>query len=282
MKMTEKNGFTIVELMIALLISGIVMGSIGTLFVSYQKQQTLQGEVTEMQQEVRVALEIATREIRHAGHDTTAANTAGAGFVVATPFRLQFTMDLTDNAGTGAPDGDVADANEDVTYSFAAADDAGDNGIADAGVAAFGRNSGGGLQDISSNIHAIAFAYATDRTSNGMLELNGVSNEVIWAVPDGGGGWIDLDTDGSGVIDAVDGQVVVVPGMLADATQLQQIRAVKVWILARTSRGDAGYIDNVNYKVGANLINPSVVNANDNFRRRLMTVDVRCRNMGLQ
>lgn len=279
MKIRNRNGFTIVELMIALLIGGIVMGSLGTLYVSYQRQQTLQEEVTEMQQEVRVALEIATREIRHAGHDTTAANTAGAGFVVASPVRLQFTMDLSDGAG-GDPDGDVADPNEDVTYSFSAADDADDNGIADlgvGGVADFGRNTGGGLQALSSNIHAIAFAYAYDSNNDGMLELNAISNEVIWAVPDGGGNWIDLDTDSSGVIDAVDGQVVMLPNMLADATQLQEIRAVKVWILARTSRNDPAYTDNVSYKVGPNLINP-----NDNFRRRLMTVDIRCRNMGLQ
>lgn len=277
MKNLGKKGFTIVELMIALLIAGIVMGSLGSLYVSYQKQQTLQEEVTEMQQEARVALEIVAREIRHAGHDTTQANTAGAGFVVATPFRLQFTMDLGDGAG-GDPDGDVADANEDVTYSFAAAGDADDDGIADAGAAAFSRNTGGGLQDISTNIHAIAFAYAYDNNNDGMLELNAITNEVIWAIPDGVGNWTDLDFDNSGVIDAADGGIGFLPALgPADAAQLQQIRAVKIWILARTSRTDPEYTDNVNYKVGANLINP-----NDNFRRRLMTVDIRCRNMGLQ
>jgi len=57
---------------------------------------------------------------------------------------------------------------------------------------------------------------------------------------------------------------------------MSRIRAVRIWILARTRVPRPGYTDNSTYKVGRR-----VITASDNFRRRLLTTTVKCRNMGI-
>lgn len=283
MNIANAKGFTLVELMIALLLSSLVLAAVGMAFRSQQQSYTAQEEIAEMQQELRAGIEIITRELRNAGHDMTPNKTANAGFIVATPFRVQFTMDLGDGAG-GDPDGDLLDADENITLSLVA--DANDDGIADAAISDLGRDSGGGLQGLVTSIHAIAFAYAYDNNSDGAIEVKSVGgvDQIIWAVPDGAGNWIDLDISGDGNIDNNDPIPPVIAAalaagtpLLASAGQLNEIRAVRVWILARASRFDPEYTDPNIYKVGANVI-PA---PNDNFRRRLLTANVRCRNMGI-
>lgn len=291
MNFRTQKGFTLVELMIALLLSSLVLISLGVAFQSQQESYTAQEEVAEMQQELRAGLEIITREIRNAGHDMTPNKTAGAGFVVAGPFRVQFTMDIT-GAG-GDPDGDLTDADEDVTYALsgdANADGQPDaprfidvDGIANGGAVTLARDTGGGLQDLVTGIHALGFAYSysdgdgdNNGVADGLVEMKpiGLDQQVVWAVPNGAGGWTDLDTNNDGIIDAND--VAPVSG-LATAAQRDDIRAVRIWILARSSRPDPDYTDGNTYKVGANVI----AAPNDNFRRRLLTANVRCRNMGI-
>lgn len=289
MKIANVKGFTLVELMVALLLSSLVLAAVGLTFRSQQKSYIAQEEVAEMQQELRAGMEIITREIRNAGHDMTPNKTTNAGFVVASPFQVQFTMDLGDGAG-GDPDGDIADADENVAYALsgdANADGIPDvprfadiDGTADGGVITLGRNTGGGLQDLVTNIHAIGFAYAFDSDDDGQLETYNTGagvTQIIWAVPDAAGdltplGNLDQDIDGD--IDSDDVSPVL---GTANATALTRIRAVRIWILARASRADPSYTDASPYKVGANVIGAP----NDNFRRRLLTANVRCRNMGI-
>ncbi|MFH0781614.1 MAG: PilW family protein [Pseudomonadota bacterium] len=280
MKTNSQKGFTLVELMIALFLSGILLAGLGVAFKSQQDVYIAQEEVAEMQQEIRAGLEIMLREIRNAGHDIDPAKlTAGVGFSVAGPFQIQFAMDLTGSA-TGDPDGDILDANENVAYRLSTDVDA--NGITDAGALdqSLGRDTGGGLQPLTNNIHALGFAYAYDSNGDGVLETKvvGGTNSVIWAVPNAAGTtWVDLDNNGDGIIDANDADPLPATIGLADATRRSQIRAVRIWILARVSRADRSYTDTNTYKVGVNRINAP----NDNFRRRLLTANVRCRNMGI-
>ncbi|MBU1564059.1 MAG: PilW family protein [Proteobacteria bacterium] len=292
MKITNQKGFTLVELIIALFLSAIVLAGMSTFFRSQQDTYIAQEEVAEMQQEIRAGLEIISRELRNTGHDMTPNKTAGAGFVVASPFQIQFTMDLIGTPVTNDPDGDILDANENMAFRLVT--DADNNGVTDVGAAnlSLGRDNGvGGLQDLISNVNAIGFAYAYDNNADGVLEnkVVGAANQVIWAVPNGAGAWIDIDTNADGVIDATD--AAPAPVGVATAAQLGQIRAVRIWILARASRTDPKYTDGNIYKVGANVINfpantingvLSVPPLEVNFRRRLLTANVRCRNMGIQ
>ncbi|OQX14747.1 MAG: hypothetical protein BWK76_14185 [Desulfobulbaceae bacterium A2] len=314
----KEKGFTLVEMMISLAVGGIALGVVYMIFTTQQRSYIAQEEVVEMQQEQRMAMEIMAREIRNAGSNpqgiaATAAPGNGCGdepvpfatprttggkprISVAGPFRIKFSMDLDAGCGcTGAGDmdldagSDCTGAGENVTFRFANTVDADGNGIADAGADDIGRDTGANPQPLASNVQAIGFAYAYDSNADGLLEVDG-GGRTIWAVPNAAGDtWFSLDTDNNGVIDENDPPPVSFG--LADDTLLDQIRAVRIWLLVRASRPDPSFLHNamrdqagnpVRYKVGVNVIDPTQGNAiADHFRRRLLDASVRCRNLGL-
>jgi prepilin-type N-terminal cleavage/methylation domain-containing protein len=61
-------GFTLVELMIAVAISGIIFVAIYQMLISQRKSFSLQNDITEMQQTVRASETMMVREIRMAGY----------------------------------------------------------------------------------------------------------------------------------------------------------------------------------------------------------------------
>jgi len=62
-------------------------------------------------------------------------------------------------------------------------------------------------------------------------------------------------------------------------TSILQIRSVEITLLARTGRGDRGFQNNTVYtnRPGDNIF----VATGDNFRRKLLTTCITCRNLGL-
>lgn len=144
-------GFSLIELLIAIAISGIVLGAVSSLFIMQNKSYSVQEQVAEMQQNARAAMDIMTREIRTAGCDP--GGSANAGIVSATSSSINFTQDTNG-------DGDTADANENITYSF----------YTSSGIQKIGRNTGGGNQPVAENIQSLAFAY---------LDSNGNPTAVI-------------------------------------------------------------------------------------------------------
>ena len=64
----KKNGVTLIELLIALVLSSILTAALYRAFISQQKTYTVQDQVAEMQQNIRVALGQMTKEIRMAGY----------------------------------------------------------------------------------------------------------------------------------------------------------------------------------------------------------------------
>jgi type IV pilus assembly protein PilW len=270
----NKSGFTIIELLMAMAIGIIVLAGIYAAFDSQQKIHTKEQQVTNAVQNVRGAAHFMVREIRLAGMDVT--GTAGAGFLIAGPHSIQFTLDRDDGA-SGDPDGDVADADEDITYSFLAAVDTNANGIADPDATsltltrtAFDAGLGAFTDDrLAEDIYAVGFAYAFDSDGDGEVEfadLDGDSEldagEEIWAYDSDADGNLDKDND-TGLA-------------LASTVSLDQIRAVRVWILARTRLPLRGASGLKSFTIGDK---PIIVN--DNFKYRLLTTTVKCRNMGI-
>lgn len=135
------GGFTLIELMIALAISGIVMGSIYSAYLAQQRTYLAQEQVVEMQQNIRAAMDIMVRQIRMAGYDPSGA--AAAGFTTAQVRQIGFTQDINGN-------GDTSDSGEMIDFGFSAA-----------AVPSLGRRTGGsgGYQSIAENIQAIEFLY---------------------------------------------------------------------------------------------------------------------------
>ena len=63
---------------------------------------------------------------------------------------------------------------------------------------------------------------------------------------------------------------------LASMVPVDRIRAVRMWILARTGREDRAFADTITYVVADQR-----VNANDGSRHHLLITTVKCRNMAL-
>ena len=219
-KAVSRRGFTLVETMVAMALSGILMTGVYSAYYSQQKTSVVQNQVAAMQQNLRAAMYFMTTEIRMAGYDPEGSASSAIKTATSTTFRA--TMDLTDNAGTGDPDGDTGDNNEDVTFSLYDADSDGINDL--------GRDTGSGNQLAAKNIDALNFVY--------------------------------LDEEG------------------AVTTTVSEIRSVQVSLVARTGRGDPGYTNSESY---SNQKDTVIYTApGDSYRRRLLTAQVKCRNVGLE
>lgn len=103
------RGFTLVELLIAVAIAGIVMAGIYSVYVSQQTSYAAQTQVTALEQKVRAAMYFMQRDISMAGCDPTGR--ADAGILTAGSHSIRFTEDLNGN-------GDPSEYNEDITYDL--------------------------------------------------------------------------------------------------------------------------------------------------------------------
>ena len=301
---TKSRGFTLVELLITVLVSSVVAGGIYAAFRSQNKTYLDQEAGVNMQQNLRQAMDMMMRDIRLAGYDFTgdAGDNAalfpklGGVYTVTpgSPSRIHMTMDLNADKDTG-------DDDEDVAYGFSTANwDTDDDGIVDPGVLngkviagtfrypELGRDTGSGYQPMAENIQAVAFAYAYDNDDDGNLETYTVAGQeqVIWAaeLDDTNDNWENLDTDGDGGSASgggeqrCDGPGVGGNGFIAGVdtgTKIDptEIKAVRVWCLAKAGQLDTRYTDSRTHVVGNKVITP-----NDNFRRRLLEVTVHAKN----
>lgn len=103
-------GFTLVEMLVALLIISIISGAAYSMFMSLSRSYTTQSVASAVQQRVRAAIDYMIRDIRIAGLDPL--QTGGFGVVSATSTVFRLTADKN-------MDGNTNDAAEDVTYSVA-------------------------------------------------------------------------------------------------------------------------------------------------------------------
>lgn len=281
--MKSNAGFTLIEVLIAMCVSMFIMASAYSVFLSQQKSTTAQTSISDIQQNLRAAMDFLTRDIRVAGY-AGPNNGAGGNFgfvdvlfhdfdgVTQNPNGnsfLQFSWDMNDNG--------TRDAGETVSYS-----------LSDTSVVALGSNalmrqldSGGGRQPMAGFVEAMGLAFAYDFNQDGELDRDAAGN-IVWAVDSGhDGDWDSLDTNGDGQIDVADlggGASGVIAGSdTGTPLRYQDIRAVRIWLLGRSENPDSAYTNRNTYVVGRDVIQP-----NDKFRRRLLERTVLCRNMGLK
>ena len=77
----HEEGFTLIETLVVMLITGIIMGGVYAVYYSQQKSFILQGELAYTQRNLRMAMSTMETEIRNAGCDPTGL--AGARIVAA-------------------------------------------------------------------------------------------------------------------------------------------------------------------------------------------------------
>ena len=279
----NKKGFTIVELLVAMAISGVVAIGIWSAYKSQRRLMSSQEVVTDIQQNVRSAIFTMTQDIRMAGYDPTMSGKFGITFVgfrdlndinnAAGNSALQFTADYDGN-------GLLAANGETVTFSLYEFGAAGT-------ITDLARNNGGGRQLLAQNIQVIGLAYAYDVNNDKALDTyttTGGTQQIIWAIDSDNDGTLNrrLDGNGDGIINNVDGpgaglNELIVGANIINPVAMEDVRAVRIWILAAEDAGEhAEYYDPNTYVVGRQIITPR-----DNLRRRLVETTVLCKNMGL-
>lgn len=112
-----EQGFSLIELLIATVISLVLFTSLFTAFIMQRKAYNVQEQITEMMQVARAAMDMMGREIKVAGYDLAGlmqkTDPSAADFV-GIPYdtsQLEVVADL--NA-----DGDTSDPNEDIVYAY--------------------------------------------------------------------------------------------------------------------------------------------------------------------
>lgn len=98
----KKKGVTLIELLIALVISGILISALYRVFISQQKIYTVQDQVVDIQQNLRIAVDQMTREIRMAGYGGNILDVFGDvnGFIhLITPSDNSITIIFADQVG---------------------------------------------------------------------------------------------------------------------------------------------------------------------------------------
>ncbi len=169
----NNRGFTLVELMITLAMTGIIIAAVYSANSVQQRANSRQDQELEVQQSLRAALYAINQEIRMAGYDPESSSKAG--FTAATATALTFTMDSNANKKIDAG------SDETVTYSL--------NGTT------LKRNG----QPLIDNVEQLEFYYTmedeTQTTTPGKLEdIRSVTISLLARSKDPGGKFVDNKT----------------------------------------------------------------------------------------
>jgi prepilin-type N-terminal cleavage/methylation domain-containing protein len=109
------RGFTLVEMVLALAISTIVLAAVYSVFTIANKNFTTQNAAAQVQQNLRSAIRLIARDVRHAGLDPSGSDNFGITYASAS--KIRFTIDSIGGGGTF--NGIVDEANwEEITYDF--------------------------------------------------------------------------------------------------------------------------------------------------------------------
>jgi len=122
----SNQGFTIVELLVAMVVSLLAMAAIYSTFLAQHRSYQVQTEASDMQQNIRVAMYYMQREIRMAGSNPfNSLPSSSFGIIAAGQTFITFTEDITGPAvgvppatPVARPDGAVSFPNENITYAL--------------------------------------------------------------------------------------------------------------------------------------------------------------------
>ncbi len=248
---TNNRGFSLPELLVAMAIALIIMVSIFAAQRSQQKSFRTQQQIVEIQQNLRAAMYYMEKGIRMAGFDPS--DSGDFGFVSSLP---DYDYGGTTDAGNIA-----------FTIDMSAADDL-DN-------------------DTDGNYDELDEAGAVDANTDEQVAFrlaaspNYDNTNVLQAYVDDGvnpHGWRTL----ADKIDVMNFVYLDISGNVLDpldSAAREDITTVQLSIIARTGGNVLDYKDTNSY---SNLQGSTILaTPNDNFRRMILTSEIRCRNLGL-
>lgn len=151
----SKDGFTLLEILMAVAVSSIAMIALVSAYTAQQRITTRQDEVAELQQNIRAATFMLENDIRMAGFNGV-DTTCDAGITAANANDLTFTYcaddDGLDNNSAGGADEDGELAT--VSYDIYDGNSTGDLDL--------GRTVGGVKRVVAERIDSLSFTYLDD------------------------------------------------------------------------------------------------------------------------
>ena len=278
-------GFTLVEMLVALVVALVIIGAAYSTYVAQQRHFGNERLVMRTQQNLRGALLVFEQELRMAGYDPEDAG--GFGLVDVRRYDVIRYRECS-------PDGQPV-----LFYTY----DVDENGLLDDRKQ--GRNiehakfrisdvhndghicltwdNGGGRFPLAENIQAVGFAYAVDRDGDGDCDLWPGGTDLIWAVDSDNDNLLDadIDTNGDGAIDEKDDangdhRIDTADGrVLKPQVALDRVKAIRVWVMAVTPGRLSGVDDVDNHVVGDRIFTP----VKDGRKRFVLQTRVQCRNL---
>lgn len=208
-----QSGFTLVEMLVALLLVSTVMTIIFSTFNSMNRSFSVHEDIGEMQRNMRGAILLLGSELQMAGYDPS--GDADARVVAATASSIQFTADLDGDGDISAATSD----DEDITYAL----------FTDGGIQKLGRTNLSGNEEIAAHIDNLNLVF--------------------------------LDKDG------------------AVTATLSDIRTVQISIVGKTRNRDPGFRGTLTWENLQGTVSGPI--GGDGYRRSVLSVQVKCRNLGL-
>jgi len=156
----DQRGFTLVELVIALLVSLVIMAGVSSVFISHSRQYSQQDDIAAMQQNLRGILLVMPAEFRVAGCDPRRASVGE--ILTATETEFAFTADISSHSPSHPNEGDgkVDGNDETIAYRFERA--------AGQATGVLRRSlKSGGFQPLADNIEKLEFNYILDDNEAG-------------------------------------------------------------------------------------------------------------------
>ena len=150
----SRHGFTLIELMVTLVILALAGTFIYTVFITQHNSYVTQKDVSETQEDVRVSLDMLTRDLQSTGYgvpSTGGVGVAGTGITAGTATSISFIVAQNLSVSAGAS-------------PYLTADAGGSTSITVNNVSPFAVND---------NVWIIS---ATDRTSKGQFQINTVNS----------------------------------------------------------------------------------------------------------
>ena len=269
---TSSIGFTLLEVLIALVVGVAAVGAAYSVYTSQVRAHRNRVLSLELQQNLRAALVFVEQEIRIAGFDPEGSgrfgivdvrryDLKGTGVNPAGQPALFYPVDHDEN---GELDGRNHNRNKEHCSLRIRQDD----GI---GRRYLSWDNGAGRHPLSENIHLIGFAYGVDVDRDGRPDTWNGGPHPIWAVDSDNDNLLDahIDTNGDGRIDQADAAVIDPP------IPLDAIKSVRVWLLAKSTIQLKDHFGSRSYVVGDRVIAP----LEDRFLRRVFEATIDARNL---
>ena len=315
MKKRTQQGFTLVELLVAMALAMVIMAAIFKTFKSQQDSYIIQDQVVAMQQNLRGAMYVLTKDLQLAGYganfdrNTRTLNWDDRGTTEA----VRPLIYAGDNvSGTGILNGTdtltIVKANRDFLRELTAGETATAGTGSSAVISLANRclDSGNTTPDLDDSTKKYGLLIKSDLRAADFFEVNSASGDInppggltnnytvgdiiaradilVYRVNDSGnlvrknlGNDLGYQTIAEN-IDNLQFSYVLNSGSETNDpnTNPGLVRAVRVFMLGRTAHTHRGYTDSDTYTMANASVSPG-----DGFRRKLMCATVKTRNIGL-